>query len=37
MVADSTVRKHMENIFERLQVSNRAAAVARVFGAQPAE
>jgi DNA-binding CsgD family transcriptional regulator len=37
MVADSTVRKHLENIFERLQVSNRAAAVARVFGAQPAE
>jgi DNA-binding CsgD family transcriptional regulator len=37
MVADSTVRKHMENIFERLQVSNRAAAVARAFGAQPAE
>jgi DNA-binding CsgD family transcriptional regulator len=33
-VAESTVRKHLENIFDRLQVTSRAAAVARVFGAQ---
>jgi DNA-binding NarL/FixJ family response regulator len=32
VVAESTVRKHLENIFERLQVTSRAAAVARVFG-----
>lgn len=27
----STVRKHLENVFGRLGVSSRAAAVARVF------
>lgn len=32
-IADATVRKHLENTFERLQVHSRAAAVARVFGA----
>ncbi len=31
-LADSTVRTHLENIFERLQVRSRAAAVARTFG-----
>jgi len=29
-LADSTVRKHLENIFDRLQVHSRAAAVARL-------
>jgi DNA-binding NarL/FixJ family response regulator len=33
-VAESTVRKHLENTFERLQVTSRAAAVAKVFGPQ---
>ncbi|MEU6259789.1 LuxR C-terminal-related transcriptional regulator [Streptomyces sp. NPDC047043] len=31
VVAPSTVRKHLENAFERLGVSSRTAAVARVF------
>jgi DNA-binding CsgD family transcriptional regulator len=31
-VAESTVRKHLENIFGRLQVTSRAAAVTKVFG-----
>jgi DNA-binding CsgD family transcriptional regulator len=30
-VAEGTVRKHLENIYDRLEVPNRAAAVARVF------
>lgn len=30
-VTSNTVRKHLENIFERLQVGTRTAAVARVF------
>ena len=30
-VAESTVRTHLEHIFERLRVQNRAAAVARAF------
>ncbi len=30
-VADNTVRKHLENIFDRLQVLSRTAAVARAF------
>ena len=33
-VTDNTVRKHLENIFERLQVLNRTAAVARAFQGQ---
>jgi DNA-binding CsgD family transcriptional regulator len=34
-VADSTVRKHLENIFARLRVTSRTAAVARMLGANP--
>jgi DNA-binding CsgD family transcriptional regulator len=34
-LSPSTVRKHIENIFERLGVSNRSAAVMRVFGEAP--
>lgn len=31
VVASSTVRKHLENVFQRTGVRNRAAAVARIF------
>jgi DNA-binding NarL/FixJ family response regulator len=30
-VTEGTVRTHLENIYERLQVSSRTAAVARAF------
>lgn len=35
-VSQSTVRKHLENIYERLGVTNRAAAVGRAFGSRSA-
>jgi DNA-binding CsgD family transcriptional regulator len=34
-VSTTTVRKHLENVFGRLGVSNRAAAVARGLGVRP--
>ena len=34
-VSENTVRKHLENIFGRLEVSSRTAAVARAFPARP--
>ncbi|MDP9490695.1 MAG: LuxR C-terminal-related transcriptional regulator [Actinomycetota bacterium] len=36
-LAPSTVRKHLENVYEKLGVKTRTAAVARVFGAIDAE
>ena len=30
-ISEGTVRTHLENIFQRLQVTNRAAAVVRAF------
>ena len=35
VVSDSTVRKHLENIFARLGVTNRTAAIAKAFPAPP--
>ena len=32
-ISEATVRKHLENVYSRLEVSNRAAAVARAFPA----
>jgi DNA-binding CsgD family transcriptional regulator len=34
-VTESTVRKHLEHIFERLQVTSRTAAVTQAFGPEP--
>lgn len=34
-VTTNTVRKHLENIFARLEVGTRTAAVARAFGGRP--
>jgi DNA-binding CsgD family transcriptional regulator len=31
-ITEATVRKHLENIFDRIHVNSRTAAVARVFG-----
>ncbi len=30
-ISEGTVRKHLENIYRRLQVSSRAAAITRAF------
>jgi DNA-binding NarL/FixJ family response regulator len=34
-VTEATVRKHLEHIFERLQVTSRTAAVTQAFGSEP--
>jgi len=34
-IAEPTVRKHLEHVFERLQVTSRTAAVTRAFGQEP--
>ena len=36
-LAPSTVRKHLENVYAKLGVSTRTAAVARVFGTMDAQ
>jgi DNA-binding CsgD family transcriptional regulator len=36
-LAEGTVRKHLENIYRRLQVSSRTAAVTRAFPGRPAQ
>ncbi|MGH3264556.1 MAG: LuxR C-terminal-related transcriptional regulator [Trebonia sp.] len=36
LVSAATVRKHLDNIFRRLAVTNRAAAVTRAFPGGPA-
>jgi DNA-binding NarL/FixJ family response regulator len=35
VVSSDTVRKHMENIFARLGVTNRTAAIAQAFPTLP--
>ena len=35
LISPGTVRKHLENIFGKLEVSNRAGAVGRFLGGSP--